>query len=186
MRRGLCSAVGTYRLMMMMMMMTRFPSANDAWRNDWIKIIRESRHENNWNPSKSSVICSIHFEKHCLYSTKGGLLRVVAYVVPTKFLSDTSAVQELPTEVFSSSVSDKSSLVIEGVATVSGQQKKIEQPFSQNVTTTLTQSSSVVEGISVQESTLQQSCLLNTTSSLQNKERVKTGQDSPIPRRPLA
>ncbi|KAH9640876.1 hypothetical protein HF086_015215 [Spodoptera exigua] len=147
----------------------RFPSANDAWRNDWIKIIRESRHENNWNPSKSSVICSIHFEKHCLYSTKGGLLRVVAYAVPTKFLSDTSAVQELPTDVFSSSVSDKSSLVIEGVATVSGQQKKIEQPFSQNVTTTLTQSSSVVEGISVQESTLQQSCLLNTTSSLQNE-----------------
>ncbi|KAM3959752.1 uncharacterized protein ACR2FA_006171 [Aphomia sociella] len=64
-----------------------FPSANDVWKNDWVQIIRECRNENNWNPSKSSVICSIHFEENDLYTTKRGLLRVVAYTVPKKELS---------------------------------------------------------------------------------------------------
>ncbi|CAG4958276.1 unnamed protein product [Colias eurytheme] len=62
----------------------RFPSANETWKNDWIQIIRESRKDNSWNPSKSSVICSIHFEDKDLYTTKGGLCRVHLYGVPKK------------------------------------------------------------------------------------------------------
>ncbi|CAK1596663.1 unnamed protein product, partial [Parnassius mnemosyne] len=52
-----------------------------------INIIRESRNENDWLPSKSSVICSDHFDTEDLYTTKEGRLKVTTYAVPKKLLS---------------------------------------------------------------------------------------------------
>nr|XP_053623282.1 uncharacterized protein LOC128682549 [Plodia interpunctella] len=64
----------------------RFPKANEFWKHQWIKVLRESRNDESWNPSMTSVICSKHFEDDDLYTTKGGLLRVRLFAVPKKFL----------------------------------------------------------------------------------------------------
>ncbi|XP_048483627.1 uncharacterized protein LOC105398103 isoform X3 [Plutella xylostella] len=72
----------------------RFSKQNDIWRKTWIDIIRDVRGDNNWNPSKSSVICSIHFDANDLYATKEGSLRVVTYAVPKKYLFNPPNIQE--------------------------------------------------------------------------------------------
>lgn len=63
---------------------TRFSRENEAWRKDWVKIIRHCNGDHDWNPTKYSVICSVHFDANDIYTTKGGLRRVVTYAVPQK------------------------------------------------------------------------------------------------------
>ncbi|XP_063839572.1 THAP domain-containing protein 5-like isoform X2 [Ostrinia nubilalis] len=67
----------------------RFSIVNEVWRNDWIQIIRKCNNDNDWIPSKRSVICSCHFEDNDLYTTKGGRQRVVTYALPQKSTSMT-------------------------------------------------------------------------------------------------
>ncbi|CAB3233515.1 unnamed protein product [Arctia plantaginis] len=72
----------------------RFSRENEVWKNDWIQIIRNCNGENDWIPNKYSVVCSIHFEANDLYTTKGGLRRVVTYAVPQKFLIESAHMAE--------------------------------------------------------------------------------------------
>ncbi|XP_028164165.1 uncharacterized protein LOC114355499 isoform X1 [Ostrinia furnacalis] len=80
----------------------RFSIVNEVWRNDWIEIIRKCNNDNDWIPSKRSVICSCHFEDNDLYTTKGGRQRVVTYALPQKFLFKTAHVAEEHPAVVSS------------------------------------------------------------------------------------
>ncbi|RVE49415.1 hypothetical protein evm_005927 [Chilo suppressalis] len=95
----------------------RFPKENVVWRNDWIQIIRNCNSENEWIPSKYSVICSLHFEAEDLYSTKGGLRRVVTYAVPQKFLfenaeAQTAEEQPVPVPYISSASQESASMSV--------------------------------------------------------------------------
>ncbi|KAL0831979.1 hypothetical protein ABMA28_001479 [Loxostege sticticalis] len=60
----------------------RFPTGNEPWKNDWTRIIRNCRGEEDWSASKSSVVCSIHFDENDLYTTSKGRRRLVTYAVP--------------------------------------------------------------------------------------------------------
>nr|XP_034838820.1 uncharacterized protein LOC117994954 [Maniola hyperantus] len=60
----------------------KFPS--DTYRlRRWIMIIRKQRKSPNWQPSKTSVICSDHFPKEVKYYTANkGRLKLTEYAVP--------------------------------------------------------------------------------------------------------
>ncbi|RVE45666.1 hypothetical protein evm_009681 [Chilo suppressalis] len=60
-----------------------FP-ANVTIRAKWIKIIRQARLDEIWNPSKSNVIWSKHFEDDCFYDTKCGFKKIRKGSVPNK------------------------------------------------------------------------------------------------------
>ncbi|KAL0822309.1 hypothetical protein ABMA28_004416 [Loxostege sticticalis] len=60
----------------------RFPTGNEPWKDDWISIIRNCRGQEDWSPSKSSVVCNIHFDQNDLYTTSKGRRRLVTYAVP--------------------------------------------------------------------------------------------------------
>ncbi|XP_050667443.1 THAP domain-containing protein 5-like isoform X2 [Leptidea sinapis] len=64
----------------------RFPVGNEPWKNDWVQIIRDCRREEDWIPSKSSVVCSVHFDENDLYTTGKGRRRLVTYSVPKLLL----------------------------------------------------------------------------------------------------
>ncbi|RVE47487.1 hypothetical protein evm_007898 [Chilo suppressalis] len=64
----------------------KFP-ANETIRAKWIKIIRQARLDEIWNPAKSSVICSKHFEDDCFYDTKCGLKKIRKGSVPNKHMA---------------------------------------------------------------------------------------------------
>ncbi|KAL0892495.1 hypothetical protein ABMA27_015601 [Loxostege sticticalis] len=49
-----------------------FPTGNEPWKNDWTRIIRNCRGQEDWSPSKSSVACSKHFDQNDLYTTSKG------------------------------------------------------------------------------------------------------------------
>lgn len=61
----------------------RFP-ADELMRAKWTKIIRQTRLDENWKPSKSSVICSKHFEVDCFYYTKCGFKKIQKGSAPNK------------------------------------------------------------------------------------------------------
>ncbi|XP_061726842.1 THAP domain-containing protein 5-like isoform X3 [Cydia pomonella] len=56
------------------------------WTNRLVKIIRKCRYDNDWVPSKSSVICSVHFDDNDFYTTKHGRRYLVNNALPKKFL----------------------------------------------------------------------------------------------------
>lgn len=64
---------------------SRFPTEM-MWKERWIKVIRDSRNEEDWLPSKYSVVCSIHFEECDIYYTKCGLRRIKKNAKPKKVL----------------------------------------------------------------------------------------------------
>ncbi|XP_041982455.1 uncharacterized protein LOC121735625 [Aricia agestis] len=49
----------------------RFPTDFDL-RNAWIRIIRQSREDKDWTPSKFCVVCSLHFDDDDMYFTMKG------------------------------------------------------------------------------------------------------------------
>ncbi|KAL0811218.1 hypothetical protein ABMA28_009647 [Loxostege sticticalis] len=62
----------------------RFPTGNEPWKDDWIKIIMNCRGQEDWSASKSSVVCSIHFDQNDLYTTSKGRRRLVTYATRIK------------------------------------------------------------------------------------------------------
>lgn len=56
-------------------------------KHKWTTIIRKSRNDEKWVPSKFSTVCSAHFEEKDLYFTDNGLQRVRKNVVPKKNIS---------------------------------------------------------------------------------------------------
>ncbi|KAL0868130.1 hypothetical protein ABMA27_008754 [Loxostege sticticalis] len=62
----------------------RFPTGNEPWKDDWTRIIRNCRGQEDWSASKSSVVCSIHFDQNDLYTTSKGLRRLVTYATRIK------------------------------------------------------------------------------------------------------
>ncbi|KAL0849633.1 hypothetical protein ABMA28_013891 [Loxostege sticticalis] len=62
----------------------RFPTGNEPWNDDWTRIIRNCRGQEDWSASKSSVVCSIHFEQNDLYTTSKGRRRLVTYATRIK------------------------------------------------------------------------------------------------------
>ncbi|XP_063395418.1 uncharacterized protein LOC134680255 [Cydia fagiglandana] len=64
----------------------RINKENKDWTNRLVDIIRKCRHETDWIPSKSSVICSVHFDANDFYTSKGGRLYLVSNAIPKKFL----------------------------------------------------------------------------------------------------
>ncbi|KAL0831487.1 hypothetical protein ABMA28_002284 [Loxostege sticticalis] len=57
----------------------KFPSGNEKWKDSWIRIIRNCRGQEDWSPSTSSVVCSIHFDQNDFYTTSKGRRRLVPY-----------------------------------------------------------------------------------------------------------
>ncbi|KAL0858937.1 hypothetical protein ABMA27_011361 [Loxostege sticticalis] len=55
----------------------RFPTGNEPWKDDWTRIIRNCRGQEDWSASKSSVVCRIHFDQNDLYTTTKGRRRLV-------------------------------------------------------------------------------------------------------------
>ncbi|KAL0810800.1 hypothetical protein ABMA28_010116 [Loxostege sticticalis] len=62
----------------------RFPTGNEPWKDDWTRIIRNCRGQEDWSASKSSVVCSIHFDQNYLYTTSKGRRRLVTYATRIK------------------------------------------------------------------------------------------------------
>ncbi|KAL0820843.1 hypothetical protein ABMA28_005514 [Loxostege sticticalis] len=62
----------------------RFPTGNKPWKDDWTRIIRNCRGQEDWSASKSSVVCSIHFDQNDLYTTSKGRRRLVTYATRIK------------------------------------------------------------------------------------------------------
>ncbi|XP_063629980.1 uncharacterized protein LOC134801370 [Cydia splendana] len=62
----------------------RINKENKDWTNRLVDIIRKCRHETDWIPSKSSVICSVHFDANDFYTSKGGRLYLVSNAIPKK------------------------------------------------------------------------------------------------------
>lgn len=55
--------------------------------NRWVQIIRKSRRDDCWNPSKSTVICSDHFRAKDLYFSKNQKRRRLKHdAVPSKVI----------------------------------------------------------------------------------------------------
>ncbi|CAH0697842.1 unnamed protein product [Spodoptera exigua] len=66
----------------------RFPPETD-WKEKWIKALRDNRKEEEWTPSKFSVVCSLHFLECDTYMTKGGYRKIKKDAAPKKmFLKD--------------------------------------------------------------------------------------------------
>ncbi|KAL0867827.1 hypothetical protein ABMA27_008528 [Loxostege sticticalis] len=65
----------------------RFPTGNEPWKDDWTRIIRNCRGQEDWSASKSSVVCSIHFDQNVLYTTSKGRRRLVTYATRIKFIA---------------------------------------------------------------------------------------------------
>ncbi|KAL0892955.1 hypothetical protein ABMA27_014627 [Loxostege sticticalis] len=63
----------------------RFPTGNEPWKDDWTRIIRNCKSQEDWSASKSSVVCSIHFDQNDLYTTSKGRRRLVTYATRIKF-----------------------------------------------------------------------------------------------------
>lgn len=61
----------------------RFPPETD-WKEKWIKALRDNRKEEEWTPSKFSVVCSLHFIESDTYMTKGGYRKIKKDAAPTK------------------------------------------------------------------------------------------------------
>nr|XP_023015399.1 THAP domain-containing protein 1-like [Leptinotarsa decemlineata] len=59
----------------------RFPK-NIKLRNMWVEATRRL----DWAPPKDAVICSVHFEESCLYTTPKGQHKVIEGSIPTKLL----------------------------------------------------------------------------------------------------
>ncbi|KAL0829433.1 hypothetical protein ABMA28_004205 [Loxostege sticticalis] len=62
----------------------RFPTGNEPWKDNWTRIIRNCRGQEDWSASKSSVVCSIHFDQNDLYTTSKGRRRLVTYATKIK------------------------------------------------------------------------------------------------------
>ncbi|KAL0819207.1 hypothetical protein ABMA28_008459 [Loxostege sticticalis] len=62
----------------------RFPTGNEPWKDDWTRIIRNCRGQEDWSASKSSVVCSIHFDQNDFYTTSKGRRRLVTYATRIK------------------------------------------------------------------------------------------------------
>ncbi|KAJ0175455.1 hypothetical protein K1T71_008614 [Dendrolimus kikuchii] len=62
----------------------RFP-AGPIVANYWIKVIRESQDDHHWNPNKSSLVCSSHYEEKEIYISEKGFKRIKKGAVPSKF-----------------------------------------------------------------------------------------------------
>ncbi|XP_041968584.1 THAP domain-containing protein 6-like [Aricia agestis] len=71
-----------------------FP-ADEIIRAKWTKIIRLARLDEIWNPSKSSVICSKHFEDDCFYDTKCGFKKLRKGSFPNKHMAIISEEDEI-------------------------------------------------------------------------------------------
>ncbi|KAL0902690.1 hypothetical protein ABMA27_000507 [Loxostege sticticalis] len=63
----------------------RFPTGNEPWKDDWTRIIRNCRGQEDWSASKSSVVCSIHFDQNDLYTTSKERRRLVTYATRINF-----------------------------------------------------------------------------------------------------
>ncbi|CAK1591927.1 unnamed protein product [Parnassius mnemosyne] len=55
-------------------------------RDEWVTIIRQSRQDNNWMPSKFCVVCSLHFKEDDVYFTEKGRRLINKSAKPTKNL----------------------------------------------------------------------------------------------------
>lgn len=64
----------------------RFP-ADVALHDEWISIIRHSRQDENWQPSKFCVVCSLHFQEDDVYFTEKGRRLIKKTSKPTRNLS---------------------------------------------------------------------------------------------------
>ncbi|RVE47970.1 hypothetical protein evm_007378 [Chilo suppressalis] len=65
----------------------KFPRSKNR-RDDWVSIIRNSRGENNWNPSSASTVCSAHFDDVDFKTTAKGLRCLVPFAIPKRLLSN--------------------------------------------------------------------------------------------------
>ncbi|CAG4966130.1 unnamed protein product [Colias eurytheme] len=63
----------------------RFPT-DPVTRNDWVSIIRKSRQDDYWRPSKYCVVCSSHFKVEHFYYTEKGRRLVKKKSKPTQNL----------------------------------------------------------------------------------------------------
>ncbi|KAL0902038.1 hypothetical protein ABMA27_000006 [Loxostege sticticalis] len=68
----------------------RFPTGNEPWKDDWTRIIRNCRGQEDWSASKSSVVCSIHFDQNDLYTTSKGRRRLVTFASRIKLFMFTN------------------------------------------------------------------------------------------------
>ncbi|XP_072929619.1 uncharacterized protein [Epargyreus clarus] len=66
--------------------MMELPSKTSA-RLKWVEIIRFSRNEPKWQPCRTSVVCSDHFDPNDLYITNSGYRRVVKTGIPKRMLT---------------------------------------------------------------------------------------------------
>ncbi|XP_047023890.1 peroxynitrite isomerase THAP4-like isoform X1 [Helicoverpa zea] len=74
----------------------RFPSGNEPWNDDWVTIIRKCRGQEDWIPTKSSVVCSTHFDQNDLLTSSKGRRRVVTFAVPQLLLFEPPKQKEQP------------------------------------------------------------------------------------------
>lgn len=58
-----------------------------ALRNEWVSIIRQSRQDNDWLPSKFCVVCSLHFKEDDVYFSENGRRLIKKTSKPTQNLS---------------------------------------------------------------------------------------------------
>ncbi|CAH2217981.1 jg2503 [Pararge aegeria aegeria] len=59
-----------------------FPQ-NPCRREQWVKAVQLERQENDWMPSKSSRICSIHFRDDDFYLSKKGFRMIKRVATPS-------------------------------------------------------------------------------------------------------
>ncbi|KAL0901481.1 hypothetical protein ABMA27_006726 [Loxostege sticticalis] len=76
----------------------RFPTGNEPWKDDWTRIIKKCRGQEDWSASKSCVVCSIHFDQNDLYTTSKGRRRLVTYATRIKLFMQHPIVNSQATE----------------------------------------------------------------------------------------
>ncbi|XP_050360362.1 THAP domain-containing protein 2-like [Nymphalis io] len=76
---------------------------------DWIAIVRQQRNQSDWTPSKSSRICSDHFEACDKYVTNKGRTRIKKDAVPFIEVNrnESIIIPNSPTSLDNVSISDK-------------------------------------------------------------------------------